>query len=490
MTHVLADNVRESSVSTGTGAFTTTGGIGATPTAPTGRILANVASTGDTFDYVIHHVDANEWEVGIGTYSSANTFTRTRVVSSSNAGSAVDFSAGNKVIWIGPSSEIQNYFANLYNVRTFGATPGGSNSTAINAAKLAAGDEEPIFLPGAKGQSWGAKASISDNGGQDAGGEGSGFSLIAGSDSAPYTSSKPIVYIEAHVDSTEATQINHHAGFDVRVKKVDGDKNVYTVYAAMEDVGGQSFGVVSPLFCCLTIDNDETTANALYHGIQVYVDKSTAPVNAQTRGIDVLLNDTSGVDIGWQLAADDPGVTEGARYAASGRATFGHVMGRNQGGAGYGFYTGFFVDVDSIMPYSYSNNAEAFRIRGGSSSGNKYQGIWIQDGHIKNGINFVGPTYENGSVILSPKDTRFIYGTTNAASTYTTWTSGDLFNVQGGTLAINGLQVAKERITGWTTPSGVSTRTGFTTSSATAAQVGEALKALIEDLKTHGLIGA
>ena len=44
--------------------------------------------------------------------------------------------------------------------------------------------------------------------------------------------------------------------------------------------------------------------------------------------------------------------------------------------------------------------------------------------------------------------------------------------------------------TGWTTPSGTSTRTGFTTSTATAQQVAEALKALIEDLKAAGIITA
>lgn len=54
---------------------------------------------------------------------------------------------------------------------------------------------------------------------------------------------------------------------------------------------------------------------------------------------------------------------------------------------------------------------------------------------------------------------------------------------------VDGTQVVSNRITGWSTPSGTATRTGFATSTATTQQVAEALKALIEDLKIHGLIG-
>jgi hypothetical protein len=55
---------------------------------------------------------------------------------------------------------------------------------------------------------------------------------------------------------------------------------------------------------------------------------------------------------------------------------------------------------------------------------------------------------------------------------------------------VAGTDVVKTRRTGWTAPTGTSTRTGFATSTATATQVAEALKALIDDLIAHGLIGA
>jgi hypothetical protein len=57
-------------------------------------------SVGDTCYYSVQHRTLDEWEVGLATYSSANTLTRTTVYSSSNAGSSVTFSAGTKDIFI------------------------------------------------------------------------------------------------------------------------------------------------------------------------------------------------------------------------------------------------------------------------------------------------------------------------------------------------------------------------------------------------------
>ena len=95
MAHVTADRVRDTSTSTSTGNFVVSG------TAPSGfRTLSAVLSVNDTFYYAIQSQGANEWEVGIGTYSSANTFARTTVLSSSNAGSAVNFSAGTKDVFL------------------------------------------------------------------------------------------------------------------------------------------------------------------------------------------------------------------------------------------------------------------------------------------------------------------------------------------------------------------------------------------------------
>jgi len=51
------------------------------------------------------------------------------------------------------------------------------------------------------------------------------------------------------------------------------------------------------------------------------------------------------------------------------------------------------------------------------------------------------------------------------------------------------VQVVGDRVTGWTAATGTATRTGFATSTATTEEVAQALKALIDDLISHGLIG-
>lgn len=54
---------------------------------------------------------------------------------------------------------------------------------------------------------------------------------------------------------------------------------------------------------------------------------------------------------------------------------------------------------------------------------------------------------------------------------------------------VNGVQVVTARQTGWTAWTGTATRTTIATGSATTQNCAEAIKALIDDLTTHGLIG-
>jgi hypothetical protein len=51
-------------------------------------------------------------------------------------------------------------------------------------------------------------------------------------------------------------------------------------------------------------------------------------------------------------------------------------------------------------------------------------------------------------------------------------------------------QVVGARVTGWGAPTGTATRTTFATGSVTTEQLAERVKALIDDLTTHGVIGA
>lgn len=57
-------------------------------------------------------------------------------------------------------------------------------------------------------------------------------------------------------------------------------------------------------------------------------------------------------------------------------------------------------------------------------------------------------------------------------------------------LYVNSTKVVGERRTGWVAPTGTATRTAFTTSTVTTAQLAERVKALIDDLTAHGLIAS
>ena len=67
-------------------------------------------------------------------------------------------------------------------------------------------------------------------------------------------------------------------------------------------------------------------------------------------------------------------------------------------------------------------------------------------------------------------------------------------SVSTGRLQINGTQVVGTRITGWGAPTGTVSRAAFTTTAsvlynqAELTATIEALKAVIADLRTHGLI--
>jgi hypothetical protein len=94
MAFVLADRVKDTTTTTGTGTVTLSG------TAPIGYVSFGTAiGNGNNTYYTI--TAGAEWEVGIGTYTSAGTtLSRTTVLASSNAGSLVTFSAGTKDVFV------------------------------------------------------------------------------------------------------------------------------------------------------------------------------------------------------------------------------------------------------------------------------------------------------------------------------------------------------------------------------------------------------
>jgi hypothetical protein len=96
MALVLADRVKETTTTAGTGTVTLDG-------AATGFQSFAVIGNANTTYYTIAGQTSNEWEVGIGTYTSSGTTLARTTVLSNSAGtqpSALSFSAGTKDVFV------------------------------------------------------------------------------------------------------------------------------------------------------------------------------------------------------------------------------------------------------------------------------------------------------------------------------------------------------------------------------------------------------
>jgi hypothetical protein len=100
MAFVVKDRVKETTTTTGTGTVTLLG-------AATGfQSFSAIGNSNSTY-YTIVAQTGTEWEVGVGTYTSSGTvLSRTTVLSSSNSGSLVNFSAGTKDVFVAYPAEL------------------------------------------------------------------------------------------------------------------------------------------------------------------------------------------------------------------------------------------------------------------------------------------------------------------------------------------------------------------------------------------------
>ena len=105
MALIIKDRVKEGTTSTGTGSITLAG------SSATFDAFNSYMTDGDTTYYSISHsaTGVNEWEVGLGTWNTDNTLTRTTVLAGSAGTSAVDFSSGTKSIFMTYPSAIAAY---------------------------------------------------------------------------------------------------------------------------------------------------------------------------------------------------------------------------------------------------------------------------------------------------------------------------------------------------------------------------------------------
>lgn len=138
MAFVLADRVKETTTTTGTGTVTLLGAV-------TGFQSFSAIGNANVTYYTIAGQTGSEWEVGIGTYTSATlSLSRDTVLASSNAGALVNFSVGTKDVFCDyPAKRAviggEGYIENAATVNTSSTVNTGNNAISGGPVSVASG---------------------------------------------------------------------------------------------------------------------------------------------------------------------------------------------------------------------------------------------------------------------------------------------------------------------------------------------------------------
>ncbi len=142
MALILRDRVKEGTTTTGTGAIALAG-AGATF-----KAFTDYMSNGDTTYYAIAHTASgvNEWEIGLGTWNTGNTLSRTTVLASSNSNNAVNLSSGTKDIFMTYPSNKAVFLDASGNLTVSGDLTVSGTTTTVNSTTTTVDD--PVFTIG------------------------------------------------------------------------------------------------------------------------------------------------------------------------------------------------------------------------------------------------------------------------------------------------------------------------------------------------------
>ena len=256
----------------------------------------------------------------------------------------------------------------------------------------------------------------------------------------------------------------------------------------------------------ITIDDSAnvTGVNDLTIGGNLTVNGTTTAVNTSTLEVDdplIHMGDGNGadtVDLGWYGEYDNTGAEFCGLFRDATDGVFRLFTGLQSepgttvdtGGAGYALATlsigALTTAGDALVGDTVSGSGSwGDHIVVGASGGDKcimgnLSGTGVVYGSHTTGVNgWAAVTVAGSSIKLAPN-----------AGTAVTVTASAMNLASGVELQVNGTQVVTARQTGWGAPTGTATKTTFATSTVTLEQLAERVKALIDDLTTHGLIGS
>jgi hypothetical protein len=113
----------------------------------------------------------------------------------------------------------------------------------------------------------------------------------------------------------------------------------------------------------------------------------------------------------------------------------------------------------------------------------------VTPGLLQLGVRLKGSTAGIQNILRINGDGNVLIGNTTGTERLSVTGNIQLTNT-ADSFKVGTNNVVGSRKTGWAAPTGTATRTTFATSTVTTAQLAERLKALIDDLTSHGLIGA
>jgi len=128
MAFLIKDRVLETCSSPGTGAITLLGAV----TGYQSFSTAFSSTNGTTTYYCIADQGGANWEVGLGTWNTGNTLSRTTVYASSNAGSTVNFASGTQNVFCTYPAEYAVYQGGPLGTPSSGTVTNLTGTASIN----------------------------------------------------------------------------------------------------------------------------------------------------------------------------------------------------------------------------------------------------------------------------------------------------------------------------------------------------------------------
>ena len=209
-----------------------------------------------------------------------------------------------------------------------------------------------------------------------------------------------------------------------------------------------------------------------------------------------------GIDLGQSTSADEFSFIDfhsgGALvdFDARIQCTGGYGNGENRGGSLKFLVNNLsFITGDAYNPKIMTIDANGNVSVNGTLSGNGSELANLNASNIATGTlnaarlpdsGVTAGTYNNSATQVRPfaVDAKGRITSVGAAVTITpAWAS-----ITGKPTTLSGYGISRR--TGWTAPTGTASRATFATSTVTVSQLAERVKALIDDLMSHGLIGA